>query len=68
MVYLEGNEMRCSDAQRFYCFFLWVSFGPAFAHQSNVPAFAFSPMCAPLTAGFGFAKCHERKKKLGGGT
>ena len=64
MVYLEGNEMRCADAQRFYCFLLRVSFGPAFAHQRNVPAFALSVVCAPLTRKHGTSEHHDRREVL----
>ena len=64
MVFLEGNEMRCSDAQRFYCFLLRVSFGPAFAHQSNVPAFTLSVVCAPLTRKHGISEHHDRREVL----
>ena len=64
MVYLEGNEMRCADAQRFYCFLLRVSFGPAFAHQRNVPAFALSVVCAPLTRKHGTSEHHDLHELL----
>ena len=68
MVFLEGNEMRGSGAQTLDCSFFKGSCGLAFARQILGSTFTSFMMCAPLTAGFGFAKCHERKKKLGGGT
>ena len=64
MVYLEGNKRRCSGAQRFYCIFLRVLFGPAFAHQNSVPAFALSVVCAPLTRKHGTSEHHNRHEGL----
>ena len=64
MVYLEGNKRRWPGAQRFYCILLRVSFGPAFAHQNSVPAFALSVVCAPLTRKHGTSEHHDRREVL----